>query len=59
MTTAEAAVVLRKSARTVQRMAETGRLPYLKKLPGPNGSYLFEPGEVHRLAEAGKERERV
>lgn len=57
MTTTEAAAVLGKSPRTVQRMAEDGRLPYLKKLPGPNGSYLFEPDKVQRLADdARKER---
>lgn len=57
MTTTEAAAVLGKSPRTIQRMAETGRLPYFKKLPGPNGSYLFEPDAVQQLlADERKER---
>lgn len=50
MTTAEVGAVLGKSARTVQRMAESGELAYMKKLPGPNGSYLFDPAVVRRAA---------
>jgi hypothetical protein len=49
MTSAQAGAVLGKSARTVQRMAESGRLPYVQRLPGPNGSYLFDPDVVHAM----------
>ena len=34
------------SGRTVTRRAEAGELAYLRKLPGPNGDYLFHPDVV-------------
>lgn len=36
------------SGRTVTRRAETGELPSLRKLPGPNGDYLFDPAVVRQ-----------
>lgn len=54
LTTAQAAVRLRCSPRTVTRMAEDGRLTPAMKLPGETGAYLFEPAEIER-AERGAE----
>ncbi len=42
LTAAEAGDILGISGRTVIRRAEAGELEYLRKLPGPNGDYLFE-----------------
>ena len=53
LTSPEAGAIIGKSARTVQRMAETGELAYAQKLPGPNGAYLFDRAEVERFAAAG------
>lgn len=39
-------MILGKSARTLQRMAESGDLVPAQKLPGPNGAYLFRRGDV-------------
>lgn len=52
MTSTEAGAVLGMSARTVQRRAENGQLAYKRKLPGPNGAYLFEAAEVERFKRA-------
>lgn len=54
ITSFEAGLLLGKSARTVQRMAITdanpdGILPIVKKLPGPNGAYLFRRSDVEAL----------
>lgn len=50
ITSAETGVILGKSARTVQRLAIDGELPYIRKLPGPNGDYLFDPAVVETYA---------
>ncbi len=50
MTTTEAGVILGKSPRTVQRMAESGELAYARKLPGPNGAYLFTRSVIEQAA---------
>lgn len=49
LTSPQAGAILGKSARTVQRMADAGDLPYAQKLPGPNGAYLFRRSEVEAL----------
>jgi phage terminase Nu1 subunit (DNA packaging protein) len=47
--TADVAAILGKSTRTVQRLAETGELPYVQKIPGgSNGIYLFDPAVVRK-----------
>lgn len=46
LTSPQAGVILGKSARTVQRMADAGELPYVQKLTGPNGAYLFDPDVI-------------
>ena len=43
---------VRKSHRTLNRMAATGKLPYRQKLPGRTGSYLFAREDVEEFAEA-------
>jgi len=50
ITSAEAGAILGVSARTVQRRAETGELAFIRKLPGPNGDYLFDRPVVERVA---------
>ena len=46
MSTAQAAHYLGVSKRTVTRLAATGELPYLVKLPGRTGSYVFDAATV-------------
>ena len=50
ITSPEAAQILGKSIRTIQRLAELGELPYAQKLPGPNGAYLFRRSDIEALA---------
>lgn len=50
LTAAESGTILGVSARTVIRRAEAGELPYIRKLPGPNGDYLFRRAVVERAA---------
>ena len=50
ITSHEAGVILGKSARTVQRMIPTGELTPVRKLPGPNGAYLFRLADIDALA---------
>jgi hypothetical protein len=46
ITSAEAGRLIGKSTRTISRLAESGRLSYVRKLPGPVGHYLFDPDAV-------------
>jgi excisionase family DNA binding protein len=46
VTSAEAAPVLGVSVPTVNRYAASGRLRYVKKLPGRTGAYLFHREEI-------------
>lgn len=50
LTTTETARKLGKSARTVARLAESGELPHVHKLPGIRGAYLFDPAIVDLFA---------
>lgn len=50
LTAAEAGAILGVSARTVTRRAESGELDYIRKLPGPNGDYLFSRARMVRAA---------
>lgn len=52
LTSPQAGAILGKSARTIQRMADSGDLPYVHKLDGPNGAYLFDPDVIAALAPA-------
>lgn len=51
LTTPEVALRLRKSRRTVHRMAASGALPVVQKLPTARGAYLFDREAVERLAQ--------
>ena len=54
LSTAEAAERIGVSVRTLNRMAEDGRITPAAKAPGLRGGYLYEPAEVERVAaEAG------
>lgn len=53
VTSPEAGRMLGKSARTIQRMADSGDLPYTQKLPGPNGAYLFRRSDIEALLATG------
>lgn len=52
ITATEAGRLLDKSARTVSRLAEAGQLPFVQKLAGPRGAYLFRRTEIEKLAAA-------
>lgn len=52
LTSTQAGLLLGKSGRTVQRMAENGELTPAHKLPGPNGPYLFRRADIESLAKA-------
>lgn len=49
LTSTQAGAILGRSARTVQRLAESGALTPAQKLPGPNGAYLFRRADVEAL----------
>lgn len=49
ITADEAAAIVNRSRRTVQRWADAGTLPVARKLPGRTGLYLFHRGDVERL----------
>lgn len=54
LSTADAAARVGVSVRTLNRMAEDGRITPAAKAPGLRGGYLYEPAEVERVAaEAG------
>lgn len=50
--TSEAATILNVSNRTVKRMAKDERLPYVLKMTGDTGAYLFKRSDVEKLAKA-------
>ncbi len=50
LTSPEAGQILHMSARTVQRMADRGELEYIRKLPGPNGAYIFHRSVIEAAA---------
>ncbi len=51
LTSFEAGLILGKSARTIQRMADRGEIAVAQKLPGPNGAFLFRQSDVDALRE--------
>ena len=50
ITTGEAGRIIGRSARTVQRLIETGELPTIGKLSGVNGHFLLDRAVVETLA---------
>ena len=51
ITTSQTARMLGKSEPTVRRMAEAGDLPFVQRLPGETGAYLFDRSAVAKVAE--------
>lgn len=49
LTSPQVGLILGKSARTVQRMADAGEIPVAQKLPGPNGAYLYRRSDIEAL----------
>jgi excisionase family DNA binding protein len=41
--------------RTVHRMAEDGRLPYMAKLEGSTGAYVFDPDVIDDVTQLRQE----
>lgn len=52
LTTAQTADRLGISVPTVNRWAAGGRLPFVQKLEGPRGAYLFDPDVIDALTES-------
>lgn len=50
LTSPQVGLILGKSARTIHRMVEDGVLPYVMKLPGPNGAFLFDKAAIEKFA---------
>lgn len=61
ITATEAATRLNVSHSTVARAARRGELPYVQRLPGNKGAYLFDPDviEVERQRRLERQREIV
>lgn len=51
ITAAEAAKLLGRPSRTVLDQASKGRLPYVTKLDGRTGAYLFDRETITAIAE--------
>jgi excisionase family DNA binding protein len=58
MTVPEVCALLGMDRRTVQRRAAAGELPYIRKLPGVNGRYLFDRTVVEMFARHGGARDK-
>lgn len=52
--TRETARVLGLSRSTVNRRASAGTLPFVEKLPGVLGSYVFDRATINRIAKDKK-----
>lgn len=50
LSASETAEILGVSIATVTRMAENGRLPAIRKLPGRTGAWIFDSRVVRRKA---------
>lgn len=48
LTSSEVGTLLKKSARTVSRLAQTGALPHAAKLAAGQGVYLFRRADVDK-----------
>jgi excisionase family DNA binding protein len=49
LSSGEVAEMLGVTARQVQRLAQKGQLPFVVKMPGESGAYLFERGVVEEM----------
>jgi len=54
LTSPEVSRLLKKSLRTIHRLAVAGDLEPAQKLPGPNGAFLFDPDVVDRFVQEQK-----
>lgn len=50
LTATEAGALLGMSSSTVRRRTEAGELPTIRRLPGPNGAWLYDRAVVLRYA---------
>lgn len=57
ISTAEAAVILHVTTRSIQRWAREGLIPSLGKLTGKTGSYVFAPEAIEAAQRDGVERD--
>ena len=55
LSTAQVAKMLGKSTRTIHRMADSGELPYVEKLEGLTGAYVFDPSVIELIARQQRE----
>jgi len=49
LSSAQVAEILGCDVRTVNRRAGSGDIPYLVKLPGRTGSYVFKAADIERV----------
>ena len=56
LTAVQAGQILGKSSSTVRRMAESGDLDFVQKLPGPNGAFLFRRSVIEQYKRANPAR---
>src|SRR5258708_27561532 len=56
LTSADVAAILRRTERTVVRLAAAGELPYIFKGNGQRGAYLFHPHVVEMYARHPRDR---
>src|SRR5258707_13680113 len=56
LTSADVAAILRRTERTVVRLAAAGELPYIFKGNGLRGAYLFDPHVVEMYAKHRRDR---
>jgi hypothetical protein len=55
--TKDAALILGRSVRTVIRQAHDGRLPYLTKVDGERGAFVFNRATIEAIASAEAKHE--
>src|SRR5258707_15429654 len=56
LTSADVAAILRRTERTVVRLAAAGELPYIFKGNGQRGAYFFDPPVVEMYARHPRDR---
>lgn len=50
ITSPEAGRIINRSARTIHRLVEAGKLTPMVTMPGPSGAYLFRREDIEALA---------
>jgi len=51
ISTREAAAILKEDPRSVQRKASAGTLPFVQKMPGAKGAYIFDEASIRKFKE--------